>query len=194
MKKFGKLPPLDIHSPAEAVRALCSMIRGFEDELRKGQYRVVKAYSDGRERDYTAANLHFALGGADILRIEPVARGRKQGLLNIVLGVVLVGAAFLLTGGALSATAISVAGMSVTGTQMALVGGLLALSGISSMLMPTMEQGTDENKDKSSAMINAPNNKTEPGHPVPLVYGRRVFTGSVVIANSVSAEEFDDGE
>lgn len=170
------------------------MLPGFEDELRKGQYRVVKAYRDGREVEYTKANLHFALGAADTLRLEPVARGRKSGFLNIVLGAVLVGAAFLLTGGALSATALSVAGMSITGTQMALVGGLLALSGVSAMLAPQMEQQTDENKERNSFMISTPVNKTEPGHPVPVVYGRRVFVGSVVIANSISVEEFDDDD
>lgn len=131
--------------------------------------------SDGRNRDYTQANLHFALGGADTLRIEPVAAGRKSGLLNIVLGAVLIGAAFLLTGGALSGVAVSAFGTTITGSQMALVGGLLALSGVMSMLAPTMEQGTDENKDKSSAMINTPSNKTEPGLPVPIIYGRRVW-------------------
>lgn len=194
-KKFGSKFSLDIHSPAEAIRALCTQIAGFEAELLKGAYRVLRVYADGAQKPYNESNLAFALGTAHTLRIEPVAQGAKQGgLLQIVFGVALVGAAFLLTGGVLSGTAITLFGSAITGTQLALVGGLMAIAGASAMMAPTMEQATDDNKEKSSAMISTPSNKTEQGHPIPLVYGRRVFVGSVLAGYAVTAEEFDDGE
>ena len=192
-KRFGSTFSLDVMSPAEAVRALCHMIAGFEAELRKGQYRVFKKYSDGRVRFHDEKTLNMELGTADVLQIEPVAAGKKSGWLNVILGAVLVGAAFLLTGGALAAPALSIFGTTITGTQMALVGGLMAISGVSSLLAPQPKMPT-EGEEKRSAMINTPENRTGAGQPVPIVYGRSVFVGSVVVGNSVSVEEFDDGE
>lgn len=193
-KKFGKKFELDIASPAEAVRALSYMIAGFEDEIRKGYYRVIRVFNSGHQIGYSETDLQFHMGRAHTLRIEPVAQGAKNGLFNIIIGAALVGAAFLLTGGALSGTAFTLFGQAITGTQLALVGGLMAISGVSSMLAPQFEEPTNDTKEKSSAMITTPSNRTEEGHPVPLVYGRDVFVGSVVINNAVNVEEFDDGE
>lgn len=193
-KKFGKKFTLDIASPAEAVRALCYMIEGFEEEISKGYYRVIRVFGTGRQIGYSERDLAFQMGAAHTLRIEPIAQGAKQGLFSIIIGAALVGAAFLLTGGTLGATAFTLFGSSITGTQIALVGGLMAISGVSSMMAPQFEQETDDNKEKASAMINTPQNKSEQGACVPLVYGRDVFAGSVVIANAVNTEEFDDGE
>lgn len=193
-KKFGKKFELDIASPAEAVRALSYLISGFEDEIRKGYYRVIRVFDTGRQIGYSENDLTFYMGRAHTLRIEPVAQGAKSGLFNIVIGAALVGAAFLLTGGALAGTAFTLFGQAITGTQLALVGGLMAISGVSSMLAPQFEEPANETKEKSSAMISTPSNRVEEGHCVPLVYGRDVFVGSVVIANAVNVEEFDDGE
>lgn len=183
-----------MQSPTEAVRALCLQIPGFEEEIKKGWYRVTRIYENGIKHDYNNDTIAMTMGRATILRIEPIAQGRKQGLLNIVFGAVLVGAAFLLTGGVLSAPALTLFGQTITGTQLALVGGVMAIAGVSAMLAPQMKQDADENKEKSSAMINTPTNRIEQGHCVPIVYGRRVFVGSVVINNAINVEEFDDGE
>lgn len=193
-KLYGKSFSLDIASPAEAVRALCFVIPGFENEIRKGYYRVYRSYDDGRMIEYTERDLHFQSQKASCITIEPVPTGRKSGFLNVIIGAVLVGAAFMLTGGTLAAPALSFFGTTITGTQLALVGGLMAVSGIASMLSPTPKMNTDDTKERRSAILNPPENRTEAGHPVPLVYGKRVFIGSTVIANALTVEEFDDGE
>lgn len=188
-KRFGRSFNLDIENPAEAVRALCYQIEGFEAELRKGAYRVRRVYEKGmQEIDETLLSLSF--GKAIGVRIDPVITGRKNGGLGkIILGVALVGAAFFFSGGALSGAAFSIAGQSVSYGQIALIGGLMALSGVSAMLAPKVKTNTDDKED-SSFLTNAPGNMIEQGHPVPLVYGFGVYCGSVMVSAGISTSEY----
>lgn len=188
-KKFGRNFQLDIASPAEAVRALCYQLPGFEQELKKGAYRVKRVYDRGNQ-DVDTTELSFSFGKATGVRIEPVIAGRKNGGLGkIILGVALVGAAFFFSGGALSGAAFSIAGQSVSYGQIALIGGLMALSGVSAMLAPKVKTNTDDKED-NSFLINAPSNMIEQGHPVPLVYGFGVYCGSVMVSAGISTSEY----
>lgn len=189
-KLFGNSFEFDIASPAEAIRALCYQIPGFEEEIKRGSYRVKRIYPNGNQ-DIDETLLHFAFGKSTGVLIEPVVQGRKSGGLGkIILGVALIGAAFFFSGGALAGAAFSFAGSSVSYGQIALVGGLLAISGATAMLTPKVSANTDDNKDKTNSfLISAPSNMTEQGHPVPLVYGR-TFTGSVMISAGISVEEY----
>lgn len=189
-KKFGREFKFDIISPAEAVRALCYQINGFEEELRKGSYRVTRVYENG-EQEIDENLLTFSLGKAFALRIEPVVHGAKRGGLGkIILGVALVGAAFFFSGGALATTAFSAFGASVSYGQIALMGGLLALSGAAQMLAPTISTETDKQDEKTSFLISAPSNNIEQGHPVPVSYGE-CFVGSTMVSAGISVEEYD---
>lgn len=191
-KIFGRFPApaLDIADAAEGVRALCRQIPGFEQELRKGQYRVVRVFGD-RKEDTDVDRLYLRLGGALSVQIIPVAAGAKSSFFQIIVGAVLVGAAFLFTGGTLAATAFSVAGFSVTGSQIALIGGLLALSGVSAMLAPEIAQPSEPDKEKQSFMISTPSNLYEQGHCVPWGFGKDWFGGSVIVSNGIAVEDFD---
>lgn len=186
---FGRKFELEISSPAEAVRALCYQIPGFEDELRKGYYRVKRVFEYGIQ-EIDEALLSFQLGKAIGVRIEPVVKGSKSGGLGkIILGVALVGAAFFFSGGTLGAAAFSLAGSSVSYGQIALVGGLLALSGASALLTPKVKSDTNNKDEVTSFLISAPSNMIEQGNPVPLVYGQ-THTGSVMISAGISVEEY----
>lgn len=191
-KIFGRFPapPLDVKTTTEAVRALCCMIPGFEDEARKGQYRVVRVFPD-RTEDADVPALFLNLGNATKVQLIPVAAGAKSGFLSVVLGAALVGAAFLFTGGTLSAVAFSALGTSITGSQIAMIGGLLAISGISSMLAPEVAGPAEPEKEKSSYMINTPTNLYEQGNAIPWAFGKDFFIGSIVVSNGISVEDFD---
>lgn len=188
-KEFGSEFHFDASTPAEAVRTLCYQIKGFEEALKRGAYRVTRVYEKASEViDETLLN--FTLGRAIALKIEPVKVGRKNGGLGkIILGVALVGAAFFFSGGALGATAFSAFGSTVSYGQIALVGGLMALSGASAMLAPKVKDKTDDKKEPTSFLIAAPQNMIEEGHPVPLVYGE-TFIGSVMVSAGISVEEY----
>ena len=189
-KLFGTKFRLDVATPVEAIRALCYQIKGFEEEIKKGAYRVRRVFPNNSEQiDETL--LTFKLGKAHTLRIEPVVAGAKNGGLGkIILGVVLVGAAFFFSGGALGATAFSAFGSSVSYGQIALIGGLLALSGASAMLTPKVSDNSDDKEEPTSFLISAPQNMIEQGHPVPIVIGE-TFTGSVMVSAGISTEEYD---
>lgn len=191
-KKFGRSFNIEVSSVNEAVKALCIMVDGFEQELRKGAYRVLRVYQNGKILSHSERDLALGFGSAVTVRIEPARIGAKSGIFNIILGVVLVGAAFLLTGGTLAATAFSAFGYSVTGGQLALVGGLMAVSGVTGMLAAQTLK-PDSLNEPSSFGINSPTNRAEQGHPVPLVYGR-CFVGSVVIHQSITTEDFEADE
>jgi len=188
-KTYGNLFQFDIETPAEAVRALCYQIPGFENDLKQGSYRVFRVY-ENREYDIDEKQLGFKFGRCIGMRIEPVIHGAKNGGIGkIILGVVLLGAAFVFSGGALAGAAFTAFGSSVSYGQIALIGGLMALSGVSAMLAPKVETNTDDKEDTGSFLIAAPSNKIEEGHPVPITYGTD-FVGSVMISAGVSVEEY----
>jgi predicted phage tail protein len=185
---FGDSFKLDVQSPLEAIQALVSQLPGFEDELRAGQYHVVRR-SDDYETDTSYDQLALGLGKCHTLQIIPVAVGAKSQFFQVLLGGVLIGAAFLLTGGTLSATAFTLLGSSITGSQIAMVGGLLALSGVAAMLAPEVAQAPEPEKERDSFMISTPSNRVEQGNAVAWVFGSDVFVGSVVISNGVAVED-----
>lgn len=188
-KLYGRKHRLDVHSPAEAIRALCYLFPSFEEELKQGSYIVHRLYEDGFV-NIGKELLHLAFGEKSLgIKIVPVVKSAKSGFFQIILGALLVGAAFILTGGTLSATAFSVFGMSVTGGQLALFGGLMALAGVSSMLAPKMS--TDTMNANKSYVIDAPQNNSTQGGAVPLIYGFGVFVGSTTIADGIYTEEYE---
>lgn len=190
-KKFGKEFSLSVETPAEAVRALCYLIKGFEEELKKGSYRVTRFCKTTSEA-IDEKLLNFRLGSSTGLKIEPVFTGRKRGGLGkIILGVVLVGAAFFFSGGALAGSAFTAFGASVSYGQIALIGGLMAIQGATAMLAPKVKDKTDDKDEPTSFLISAPQNQIEQGHPVPIVYGE-CFVGSVMISAGISVEEFKE--
>ncbi len=120
--------------------------------------------------------------------IEPVRKGAKFDFFKVILGALLIGAAFFFTGGALGSVAFSALGFSVTGGQLALVGGLLALSGISAMLAPQIKP--ESSTTSKSFQFDAPGNRTTQGGPVPCVYGFGVYVGSVQASVGVFVEDY----
>jgi len=189
-KKFGRKFEFEIEHAGEACAALISQLPGFEEELRKGFYKLVRVGPQGEQltgQDMIA--LQF--GQVHTLQIIPVAGGNKSGIFGVIAGVFLVGAAFLLTGGALSATALTLFGSTITGTQLAFVGGLLAFSGIAGMLSPEMEQPTEDQNEKQSAIISSPTNRGQQGNAIPWAFGKRFFMGSLVISDAIVVEDWD---
>lgn len=187
-KEFGQEFNFDIASPAEAVRALCYQIKGFEEELSRGEYRVTKVY-DKRRIDIDDTELSLTFGMATGLIIEPVMAGsKKSGLGKIILGTLLVFAAFSfapMVAGTKMLSA-SLVGAVSYGT-VAQLGIMMVLSGASSLLTPSTNTN-NTSEDDSSFLIDATGNLVEQGNAVPVVFGE-VFTGSVVISSGISSED-----
>lgn len=187
-EKYGDVFELDIETTAEAVRALSANFPEIVKDLREGAWHIIRGDADkGLDLDETMIT-GFRLGNAELHFIPVVAGSKRGGLLKIVLGVALIGAAFAFSGGLL---ATPIAGGMIGGMtygNMAMMGAALALAGVSQLLAPEEKQ----KKDESSFTMSGPGNAYEQGSPVPLVYGMAI-TGGVMVSGGVDIENIGVG-
>jgi len=185
--KYGKVFELDVKTAGEAIRAIGANFPEFLKDLRDGAWHVVrgKTVKNGLDLDeHQVAGFRLGQGALHILPY--VAGSKRGGLLKIILGAVLIGAAFLFTGGALAQPIIAGGGIfgGITGTQVALFGAALAIAGVSTMLSP---EEKSKDGDENSFTFGGPGNNYDQGNPVPLVYGR-VITGGQMISGGIDIE------
>jgi predicted phage tail protein len=184
-KKFGRVFKLDVKTPAEAIRALCVNIPGFEQHLVQSQQRNV-GYRVIQGKDELDENgLLLPLGRQD-LKIVPVVMGSGR------IGRILVGGALLFAAtfnplGFFGGTAL------LTGTAATIatyVGTALVIGGVSELLFPPPKTPSlqDRPDNKPSYVFNGAVNTTAQGYPVPVGYGRMIV-GSAVISAAITAED-----
>ncbi|AGO56555.1 hypothetical protein SOD_c35970 [Serratia plymuthica 4Rx13] len=181
---FGRTHRLAINSPAEAIKALCIIIPGFQNFLLESKERgltyAVFEGSKGLSKD----DLQLQANGHDI-RIAPVIIGsKKAGMFQTILGAVMVvvGVAIgYFSGGTLSAF----------GYGMAKFGGAMMLGGVIQMLSP-MQGGLASRQDpdnKPSYAFGGPVNTIAQGNPVPILYGRRRIGGAIISAGIYAEDQ-----
>lgn len=191
LKRFGFAQSLAVDTVGETVRFL-SQIDGFVDELKKGSYELIRGdVKTGLRIDLDEVNT-LKLGKGE-LHIVPVVAGKKRaGLLKVVLGVALIGAAIFFSGGTLAAP---LAGMAtnviggVTFGNLATMGLGMVLAGVAQMLTPSTDTKGAENQDSFAL---GPNNTSGQGAPVPYIYGE-VITGSNLISAGMDVEPIPIG-
>jgi predicted phage tail protein len=183
-KQFGKVFSLEVASPAEAVRALCANFRGFDAAMagHKPGYRILVGKSDIGMEDLT-----FQSGAAPI-KIVPVVAGAKNGLGQVLVGVLIIVAAFVTDGASLSASGSIVAG--TTGTMALSFGVSMVIGGLSQMMMsaPSTASPKEAPGSEPSYAFNGPVNTIAQGNPVPVGYGRMIV-GSQVVSAGMSVEQ-----
>lgn len=172
-KQFGRVHRLAVESTAEAVRALCVILPGFQTELMTSGERGIKYACFLGKTNISKDDLQLS-GGADDIRIAPVMAGAKAGgILQFIAGAILV-----------------VAGYFTANPMLMNLGISMALGGVVQMLSP-QQAGTsaaDTPENTPSYVFNGPVNTTAQGNPVPLLYGRMVV-GSAVISAGILAQE-----
>ncbi|MFU2113631.1 tail assembly protein [[Pasteurella] aerogenes] len=182
LKQFGTDFKLDVKDTAEAIRALCSQIKGFRQVLQQGYYKV-RIGRDYLNPETLEKGLFYCLKDGQTVHFTPVIKGAKSGgVFQTILGVALIGASFFippagLLGGLITKSAVMGLGIAMT------------LGGVSQMLTktPTMGEVDDKEKKQSTSFSNL-GNLVAQGRPVPLAYGQ-ILTGSLVISQGV--ETFD---
>ncbi|WP_082152510.1 tail assembly protein [Candidatus Rhodobacter oscarellae] len=179
---FGQEFRLAVDSPAEAVRALCTMLKGFEAHVRDRYYQVFRgAEIDGRDQSPQELHVAFTTDEA-VLHIVPRAIGAKrQGLGKVILGGLLIAASFAIPGGW------AIAGKAVSGI-VAQVGVAMVLGGVSQMLAPQRASDYESREQPTSDLFNSTVNVTTPGVPVPVLVGE-CEVGSVVISAAIHVED-----
>lgn len=198
-RDFGDCYTLDIASPIEAFRALGVQLKGFQDAVRKGNYRVVRSTTTAKKGSgyRSVDDLKANLPTRKSLHIIPVLHGRggKSGT-TILIGAAIIAAAFavpFLTGaaplsGALGTTAFTMFGAKVTYGAFASIGLAIMLGGISNALAPK-PKNTGSADEKQSFMFSNQQNVTSMGGPVPVLLGGPFMCGSVVVSASETVEQ-----
>lgn len=183
-KRFGVFHKLAVDSYPEAIRALSSQVEGFKEFMTSeiGSRMNFAIFVDGKnigEHD----EQNFAC--AREVRIIPVPTGSKNGgLFQIVVGAVMMVAAFY-TGGA------SFALMGTFATSAFMMGGAMVLGGVMQMISP--QQGgakmeIQSSKNRPSYAFGGAVNTTAAGNPIPLPYGKRTVGGAVFSAASMAED------
>ncbi|RIJ09858.1 tail assembly protein [Pseudomonas sp. 91RF] len=179
-KKFGRVHRRQVDSKRvwEAFKALKVTLDGFENEIRRLD-RLGMRFAIFRNRKNEAVEA-FDLGGTREIRIVPVVSGSKRaGLMQTVLGIVLIAVGFFAYG-------------STTAQGAALIAGGIASTagGVIQMLSPQakgLSQSASSENAPSYAFGSA-KNTTASGNPVPICIGERRW-GGMIISASILAED-----
>ena len=193
-KRFGYEHQFAVHSPNEAIRALCQLIPGFRTFLtgahERGIYfQIITSNSDdGESISYEDLKL-----GCQSFTLVPVITGsffglfggKGGGFLSILVGVALV--AFAMTG--FGVVTFGAAGTISAGIQTATaaLGMGLVFSGVSNLLSPGLP--SNKTKNESAGIDDSISQGAAPvavnGQAVPLLYGEYMATNMPVIASYI---------
>ncbi|HGL6262912.1 TPA: tail assembly protein [Enterobacter roggenkampii] len=173
-KIFGKIHHRLINRVSEAGTALAKTIPGFESYMISSKSRGLTFAVFKGKKNIGVDDLGFPVTG-EVIRIVPVIiGGKKAGVLQTVLGAVLVAA-----GAVLSFTPWAAAS-----PFLYKFGAAMMLGGVVQMLSPqpsglASKQSAD---NRASYAFGGVTNTAAQGYPVPLLYGRRRIGGAIISA------------
>lgn len=179
LQQFGRRYKLYAQTPAEAIYALCTQIKGLRKHIEKGAYQVRFNRHDISEDE---AEDVMRKPGSGILHIVPrVAGSGRFG--QIIVGIVMIVIAYYMP-----ATAPALASMQ---SAMYAVGFSMMLGGVIQLLTkpPTLNPTEAAKSSRNSSFSNLSNTAAQ-GQPVPLAYGL-CYCGSRVVSQSVITVSVD---
>ncbi|EMD5945636.1 tail assembly protein [Acinetobacter baumannii] len=204
-QKFGREFKLDVANTREAMRALSVQIAGFEhfmlhaheQGLRFAVFLKSKNSSNKRGKKRPAIYDHETkrlitgdnIGEeqldmnteADTIHIVPrvMGAGGNNGILQLVLGAILIAASFIPGIGQAAQVALIGAGAG------------MAMGGVASMLMPKIDNTQDQNQDGNRANkgFGGAVTTVAQGNPVPILYGQREVGGFIVSAGQYPEDQ-----
>lgn len=172
-KTFGKIHHRLISRVSEAGVALAKTIPGFEQFMISSQRRGLTYSVFKGKKNIGVDDLGFPVTG-DVIRIVPVIIGsKKAGLIQTILGAVLVIASIWMPGLSIAAS-----------NMMFAAGASITLGGVVQMLSPqatglASKQSAD---NRASYAFGGVTNTAAQGYPVPLLYGKRRIGGAIISA------------
>ncbi|MCJ8768089.1 tail assembly protein [Acinetobacter baumannii] len=204
-QKFGREFKLDVANTREAMRALSVQITGFEhfmlhaheQGLRFAVFLKSKNSSNKRGKKRPAIYDHETkrlitgdnIGEeqldmnteADTIHIVPrvMGAGGNNGILQLVLGAILIAASFIPGIGQAAQVALIGAGAG------------MAMGGVASMLMPKIDNTQDQNQDGNRANkgFGGAVTTVAQGNPVPILYGQREIGGFIISAGQYPEDQ-----
>lgn len=183
--KFGRVHYFAVKNTAEAIRALCVMIPGFQQELMTSSQRGV-AYSVFLGKENIGDTDLQKPTGNEVIRIAPILQGAKSGgLFQTILGAALVIGAGFFTGG----TAFAALGAGGVGGFVASVGASMFLGGVIQLISPQQTTQSSSTNNGASYNFSGAVNTTTQGNPVPVLYGRMIVGSAVISAGIYSQDQ-----
>lgn len=201
-KKFGRVHRYQVESFGDAVKALCAMLPGFEAELLKSKDRGVGYLCFYGKKNLKEKDLNLAAPDGQDIRIAPMVLGSKRnGIGQIIVGIIIVVAAYWTggaslsagagAGGATAAGAGGAAGFAATFGSVAMqLGVSMMIGGVIQALSPQQKSSStrDGPDNGASYNFNGPVNTTAQGNCIPVGYGRMIV-GSAVISAGIYTED-----
>lgn len=170
-EKYGRVHRLDCTDALDAIRAFCAMLPGFQQDFVRRRYRVVLdgvPVTNREELGLPAREIRFA----------PVISGAGHGVGEVIVGALLIVAAYY-TGGASTALGFGTAAeWGAVGSMAFSLGASMVLSGLAQALSQPPQQTYSQ-----SYLFNGPVNSTQQGNPVPILYGQLMIGSQVASAN-----------
>lgn len=170
---FGKEHRRAIRTVHEATRALSATVKGFEQFMATSKRRGLTYAVYRGKQNIGEDDLGYPVT-SEVIKIVPVIIGsKKAGLLQTILGAVLVAVGFFAFG---TTSAIGV-GLMASGLSM-------SVGGIVQMLSPqaTGLASKQDAANQASYAFGGVTNTASQGYPVPLGYGRRRVGGAIISA------------
>lgn len=170
-KTFGKVHYRLISRVSEAGVALAKTIPGFEQFMISSQRRGLTYSVFKGKKNIGVDDLGFPITG-EVIRIVPVIIGsKKAGLIQTILGAVLVIASIWMPGLSIAAS-----------NMMFAAGASITLGGVVQMLSPqaTGLASKQSSDNRASYAFGGVTNTAAQGYPVPLLYGRRRIGGAII--------------
>ena len=180
-KRFGKIHHRLISTTKIAVVALAKRIPGFEKFMITSEDRGLTYAIFQDEKNIGLDDLGFPVKG-DVIRITPVVIGsKKAGLLQTILGAVLVVVGVISTFTPANAAA----------PYLYSTGASMMLGGVVQMLSPqpaglARKESAD---NKASYAFGGVTNTASQGYPVPLLYGKRRIGGAIISAGIYTEDQ-----
>lgn len=178
-RKFGKSFKLAVGSTKEAMRALCVQLKGFEAFMMNAHTQGLRFAVFHDKHNIGERELDMS-HNAQIIRVVPIVAGSKKGgLLQTILGVVMVVAGVVVTGMSFGAAGAVGAGLIGAGIGM-------MVGGISQMLMPKVDtQDNNQDGNKANKGFGGAVTTVAQGNPVPILYGEREIGGFILSASQL---------
>lgn len=173
-KTFGNVHHRLISTVHEAGAALSATIPGFEKFMNNSKEKGLTFAVFKGKKNISEDDLGFPVSG-EVIRIVPVVIGsKKAGILQTILGAVIVVAGFISTFTPATAAAPYLYSM----------GASMMLGGVIQMLSPqpgglARKESSD---NKASYAFGGVTNTASQGYPVGLLYGKRRIGGAIISA------------
>lgn len=185
---FGPVWKLNVHSVAEAVRAIEANKPGLFAYFEGCGERGIDFNIKANKEDAVTEDTIRAHRTIDTIQISPVVRGSKNPMVQVIAAIAIIIISIYYPPAAAFLAKIKMGQMTLQ-TFMAATALSMAISGVAQMIAGTPKAGQIDDGGKQSDLFNGPENTTTQGGPVPLVYGGPILVGSQVISAGIFTED-----